>query len=135
MKNWIVGAVLVGVGILVGVGLMERVQGNLSDETIEHLVDRMMERQAGTPTELRDSTVAKMVDAMLAHPAYQAYLDDDAWVEDFTSAMLVHPSMQTTPDEDCATIILMAAVMTGDYSLPPKAEADSLCAWYSTQAS
>ena len=72
------------------------------------------------------------VDALLAHPQYQTYLEDDEWVESFTNAVMVHPAMQTTLEEDCATVVVMAVVSAGVYSLmPTDEEAAKLYAWYS----
>ena len=64
---------------------------------------------------------------------YLEYLDDDEWVVAFTESLMEHPLYQTTPEEDCAILILMAAVMSGDYTLPPDSDVDRLCAWYRRQ--
>ena len=99
----------------------------LSDEDVDRLADRM----AKTPLSTDDAE--RFVDALMAHPRYVEYLEGDEMVKKFTNAMLEHPSFQTTPAEDCATLILMAAVIAGDYSLPADSEVDSLCAWYLDQ--
>ena len=74
------------------------------------------------------SVAAKLVDAMLSHPRYQEYIErgfDDEQVAKLVDAMLSHPLYQTTPEEDCATIILMAATMSGSYTLPTESEKNS----------
>lgn len=115
-------------------------QNDLSDEDIDRIVTRMAEdrdeeidRIFTRMAEDREENASAMVDALMASPKYLSYLQDDKWVEEFTNAMMAHPASQTTPREDCATIILMAAVMSGDYTLPPESDADRLCAWYINQ--
>ena len=80
-----------------------------------------------------DKTMESMVDALMEHPRYLEYLDDDEWVVAFTESLMEHPMYQTTPEEDCAIIILMAAVMSGDYTLPQDSVVDRLCAWHRVQ--
>ena len=128
-------------------------QSNLSDTDIDRIVDRMVQN----PAPLDEDTVNRLVDAMLSHPKYLEYLEndegladsmvdalmdhpkyleylqDDEWIEVFTNAMMAHPMYQTTPEEDCATVIVMASVMSGEYTLPPESESDALCAWYANQ--
>ena len=129
-------------------------QNDPSDETIDKIADRiaqnpprlhedtvnnMVNALMAHPKYLEyleddEDTVNNMVDALMAHPKYLEYLEDDEWVEDFTNAIMAHPMYQTTPEEDCVTVILMAAVMSGDYTLPPESDVDRLCAWYISQS-
>ena len=127
-------------------------QKDLSDEDIDKIVDRM----AQTPAQLDEETVSRMVDAQMSHPRYLEYLEDDVWVEAMVDALMshpryleyleddtwianmvevqmTHPSYQTTPQEDCAQLIVMAAVMSGDYTLPAVGDEERLCAWYESQ--
>ena len=106
-------------------------QNNLSNEDIDKIVDRVAEN----PVPLHEDTVNRMVDALLAHPTYLEYLEDDEGLATaMVEALLANPKYQeyleTTPKEDCATVILMAAVISGDYNLPPDSDVDMLCAWY-----
>ena len=75
-----------------------------------------------------DADADKFVEALMTNPKYQAYLADED--NTMVNAMLEHPAYQTTPAEDCATVILMAAVMSGEYELPPDDDKERLCAWY-----
>ena len=103
-------------------------QTGFSDEDIDRIVDRMEE----TPLKVEDANA--IVDALMSHPQYLKYLElDDEWVTAVVNAMMQHPLYQTTPEEDCATVILMAAVIGGDYNLPPDSEVENLCAWYLNQ--
>ena len=120
MKSWF-GATLLACFVLV-VGLIG--------------IDKMIDRMEQSPRPLHEDTVNRMVDALMAHPRYLEYLEDEdgELVKAFTNAMMEHPAYQTTPEEDCATVILMAAVMSGDYALPPDSDVDRLCAWYLSQS-
>ena len=128
-------------------------QKGLSDEDIDKVVDRITQ----TPTKLDEETVDRMVDAFMAHPKYMEYLEDDAqmdalvdafmahpryleyletddeYVEALANAMMEHPSYQTTAQEDCTQLIVMAAVMSGAYTLPAAGDEERLCAWYESQ--
>ena len=85
----------------------------------------------------------RFVEALLANPTYQDYLAD---ASDFTTAdagllveaMMSNPTYQgyleTTPAEDCATVILMAAVLSGEYELPTGADKARLCDWYARES-
>ena len=106
-------------------------QNNLSDEDVDKIVDRVVEN----PTQLHADTVNTLVDALLAHPRYLEYLEDDEGLaESFVDAFMDNAKYQeylaSTPEEDCATVILMAAVISGEYTLPPDSDVDRLCAWY-----
>ena len=79
---------------------------------------------------LTDEEAEQIVDALMENPRYQEYLEDDEWVTQFVDEMVRHPLYQTTPREDCAQIILMAAVISGEYTMPPATEVERLCAWY-----
>ena len=123
-KTWLV--VLVCIALTAG---LMGCRGELSDDDIDRIVDRMVEN----PRVIHEDSIEDFVDAFLDHPKYMEYLQDDEWIETFTDAMMVHPMVETTPKEDCTTIILMAAVMSGDYTLPPDSDVDQLCTWYLSQ--
>ena len=74
-----------------------------------------------------------MVDTLMEHPRYLEYLEDDEWMVAFADIFIEHPLNQTTLEEDCAILILIAAVMSGNYTLPPGSDVDRLCAWYRRQ--
>ena len=99
-------------------------QTALSDEDINRIVDRVAEQP------LSEDDADRFVDALMDNPKYQEYLNDEEWVDEFPNAMMEHPTMRTTAEEDCATVILMAAVMSGEYDMPPESETEKLCAWY-----
>ena len=103
-------------------------QSTLSDKDVDRIVGRIAE------TPVHEDTVDRMVEAFMSHPRYLEYLDDDAWVETFTTALLEHPSYQVTPEEECVATILMASVISGDYTMPSDSEVEGLCAWYVTQS-
>ena len=103
-------------------------QSALSDEDIDKIADRI----AQNPPELRDASARRIVDAMLTHPKYLE--DEDARVLAYTNAMLEHPSYQTTLEEECVATILMASVISGDYTMPSDSEVEELCAWYVAQS-
>ena len=86
----------------------------------------------GCQSEFTDEDADKIVEALMTNEQYQALLEDadGTRVKAMTNAMMEHPSMQTTQGEDCATVILMAAVISGDYTVPPDADSDRLCEWY-----
>ncbi len=147
------GAALLACAVLVA-GLMA-CQNDLSDEDIDEIADRI----AQNPAPLHEETVNSLVDALLSHPRYLEYLEDDeGQAEAMVEALLANPKyveyleadeglaeslvdafmantqyqeyLETTPEEDCASVILMAAVISGDYTIPPDSDVDSLCAWY-----
>ena len=111
-------------------------QDDFSSEDAAKLVDALLsdpryQRVPGTRLHYE-----KFVDALLSDPRYQEYLErsfDDEEIAKFVDAMLSHPLYQTTPEEDCATIILMGAAMSGNYTLPSESERNELCAWYAGQ--
>ena len=86
----------------------------------------------GCQPEFTEEDADKFVEALMTNERYQAFLadEDGEMVKAMTEAMMEHPSMQTTRGEDCATVILMAAVMSGDYAVPPDSDVDRLCDWY-----
>ncbi len=126
------GATLIACFVLVA-GLVG-CQNELSDEDVDKIVDRVVQN----PAPLHDDTVNKLVDALLAHPTYVEYLEDDEGLaESMVNALMANAKYQeyleTTPEEDCATVILMAVVIAGDYTLPPDSDVDRLCTWYLSQ--
>ena len=149
-KTWFCAAML---ACLVLVASLIGCQSNLSDGDIDRIVDRMVQNPAPLDEDavnrLVDAMLShpkylqylendegladSMVDALMAHPKYLEYLQDDEWVEVFTNTMMAHPMYQTRPEEDCATVILMASVISGEYTLPPESEVDTLCAWFANQ--
>ena len=86
----------------------------------------------GCQLEFTEKDADRFVEALMTNERYQAYLadEDGEMVKAMTEAMMEHPSMQTTRGEDCVTVILMAAVMSGDYAVPPDSDVDRLCDWY-----
>ena len=114
-------------------GLVACQDEGLSDRDINRIADRL-HRLQDQPL-LDDSSAKRLAEAFLEHPRYLAYLEDgeSEVVKAFTDAILEHPAYQTTPEEDCVNLILMAAVMAGDYSLPPDSEIDRMCEWYQRQ--
>ena len=129
MKIWSRVLPLALAGLVVLTSLIA-CQNELSNEDIDRVADRVAEAP------LNHETVNRMVDAFMNHPRYVEYLEDadGAAAEAMTNAMLEHPSFQATPEEDCAAVILMASVISGEYTLPPDSEVDRLCAWYLQQA-
>ena len=94
--------------------------------------------QSDLTDEQIDQIAAATVDSLMENPTYLEYLEDDQWVDAFTEAFLSNPKYQqyldTTEREDCASIILMATVLSQDYSnLPRDHEVDTLCDWYKDQ--
>ena len=87
---------------------------------------------AGCQYELSEADAERMVAAMMTNATYLEFLEDaDGKVATaVTKAMLEHPSFQTTPEEDCAGLIVMAAVMSENYSLPNHTDTERLCDWY-----
>ncbi len=125
-KTWFVVILLVCFVLAAGtVGC----RNSLSDEDLDKLADRISE----DPPKLHEDMADQMVDALMAHPRYLEFLEDDRRVELFTNALLERPLYQTTPEEDCATVLLMAAVMSGEYEVPPDSDTERLCAWYLDQ--
>ena len=122
------GAVLACIVLVAG---LSGCQNNLSDEDVDKIVDRVAEN----PVPLHEDTINRMVDAMLSHPRYLEYLEDDdglaeAMVDAFMANSQYQEFLETKPEEDCAGVILMAAVISGDYTLPPDSDVDRLCEWY-----
>ena len=111
--------------------LSDEEQNKINAQISQDVVDALLEHPKYLEYLENDDWVDGFVNALLEHPAYLEYLDDDEWVEDFTHALLEHPDYKTTPEEDCATVILMAVVMSDDHTLlPPESDKESLCAWY-----
>ena len=110
--------------------LSDEEQNKINAQISQDVVDALLEHPKYLEYLENDDWVDGFVNALLEHPAYLEYLDDDEWV-DFTHALLEHPDYKTTPEEDCATVILMAVVMSDDHTLlPPESDKESLCAWY-----
>jgi hypothetical protein len=103
-------------------------QTSLSEEEVDRIVERTLEEQD------REEFVEDLVEALMSNPKYLDYLEDDQWIEQFTNALLQNPEYLPTPREECAQVILMAAVIAGDYDLPPDSEVDDLCDWYLDQS-
>ena len=98
--------------------------------------------QNNEPAQLDEDTIASIVDALLEHPKYQESLEmtpeqEAAFVDAFVSAMIENPQYQefleTTPKEDCITTIVMAAVISGDYTIPPDDDVERLCEFWRSQ--
>ena len=135
---------IVGFGITITVLLVLIVgiagcQDDFSSEDAAKLVDALLSDpryQEYLERGFTEKEAEKFVDALLSDPRYQEYLErsfDDEEIAKFVDAMLSHPLYQTTPEEDCATIILMGAAMSGNYTLPSESERNELCAWYAGQ--
>ena len=97
------------------------------------MVDTLMEHPRYLEYLEDDKWVESMVDTLMEHPRYLEYLEDDEWMVAFADIFIEHPLNQTTLEEDCAILILIAAVMSGNYTLPPDSDVDRLCAWYRRQ--
>ncbi len=135
----VLGFVTALIAVLVLIISVAGCQNDFTDEDAAKLVDALLSNpryQEYLERNFTDKEVARFVDALLSDQRYQEYLErsfDDDEIAKFVNAMLSHPLYQTTPEEDCATIILMGAAMSGNYSLPSESERDELCAWYAGQ--
>ena len=130
-----VGIVLILVLMLLG---LAAVQGDdeMSDAEIRTLVNAMLDHpNFQEAVNWGDEEIQALVNAQASHPSF---LDATAWsdeeIQALVEAQFAHPAFQATEQEDCAQVILMAAVLAGDYdALPPDSEAERLCDWYSEQ--
>ena len=135
----VLGFVTALIAVLVLIISVAGCQNDFTDEDAAKLVDALLSNpryQEYLERNFTDKELARFVDALLSDQRYQEYLErsfDDDEIAKFVNAMLSHPLYQTTPEEDCATIILMGAAMSGNYSLPSESERDELCAWYAGQ--
>ena len=112
------------------------------DEWAQSILDALMEHPKYLEYLEDDGQWAKsIVDALMEHQKYLEYLEDDGRVVAFEDILMSgwaefaieHPPSQTTLEEDCAIVIVLAAVVSGNYTLLPDSDVDTLCAWYQRQ--
>ena len=129
------------------VGCQNNEPAQLDEDTIASMVDALLEHpkyqeSLETTPEQEAAFVDAMVDALLEHPGYQEFLEttpeqEAAFVDAMVDALLEHPGYQelfeTTPKEDCVTTIVMAAVISGDYTVPPDDDVERLCEFWRSQ--
>ncbi len=117
-------------------GSLGACQSGLSENDIEALVAAQMSHpDFQEAVHWSDEEIAALVAAQATHPAFlEASKWSDEEIRALVDAQMAHPDFQTTAREDCTTTILMAAVMSGTYELPPDSEVDRLCAWYLDQS-
>ncbi len=105
---------------------------SMDEATVNRMVDAMMEHPKYLEAvQWSDAEIQALVAAQMAHPGFRAMLEwSDEEIQAMVAAQIAHPDFQITPEEDCATVILTAVVIAGDYQLPPDSEVERLCTWY-----